>query len=366
MPAQTPIASGHWPHALEPTDGPLLPEELQLAFRNRGMPLEAMRYDVTPTGLHYLLAHWDIPPIDPEGWRLRIGGRVREPLDLALDDIRKRPRRTLRVTLECAGNGRGRLTPRPVSLPWLGEAIGTAEWTGTPLAALLEDAGAASDAVEVVFRAADRGIQGEEEQTYARSLTLAEARRDEVLLAYAMNGRPLEPQHGFPLRLVVPGWYGMASVKWLTSIEVVSEPFRGFQQAVAYRYQQDADDEGEPVVRMRVRALMIPPGIPDFFSRRRLVEAGPVTVSGRAWSGRGPVERVEIAVDDRWRDAVLEASAGAFAWRGWSFDWDARPGHHVLACRATDASGDVQPLEAPWNHQGMGNNAVQRVPVDVV
>jgi sulfane dehydrogenase subunit SoxC len=352
-------------HPLEPTDGPLLAEELQLAFRNRGMPLEAMRYDLTPTGLHYLVAHWDIPAIDPASWRLRIGGRVRDPLELTMDEIRSRARRTIPVTLECAGNGRGWLQPRPVSLPWLGEAIGTAEWTGTPLRDLLADAGLKADAVEVVFRGADGGIQGDEEQTYARSLAVDEATRAEVLLAYEMNGRPLEPQHGFPLRLIVPGWYGMASVKWLTAIEAVAEPFEGFQQTVAYRYQQDADDPGEPVQRTRVRALLIPPGIPDFFSRRRFVDAGPIVLSGRAWSGNGPVERVEVAINDEWADAILAPPGSAFAWRGWSFEWDATPGEHELACRATDAAGDVQRVEPPWNYQGMGNNVVQRVPVTV-
>ena len=352
-------------HSLEPTDGPLLPEELQLAFRNRGMPLEAMRQDLTPTGLHYLVAHWDIPLADPASWRLTVGGCVRRPLELTFESIRARPRRTLPVTLECAGNGRGWLTPRPVSLPWLGEAIGTAEWTGTPLRALLEDAGLAAGAVEVVFRAADRGIQGEQEQSYARSLAVSDATRPEVLLAYEMNGRALEPQHGFPLRLIVPGWYGMASVKWLTSIEVVPEAFDGFQQAVAYRYQRDADDPGDPVSRIRTRALMIPPGIPDFFSRHRFVEPGLVTLSGRAWSGNGHVERVELAVDGEWTDATLAPPVGEFAWRGWSFDWHATTGEHELACRATDTAGNVQPLEAPWNYQGMGNNIVQRILVTV-
>jgi DMSO/TMAO reductase YedYZ molybdopterin-dependent catalytic subunit len=252
-----------------------------------------------------------------------------------------------------------------VSIPWLGEAIGTAEWTGTPLRPLLEEAGLEPGAVEVVFGGADAGVQGEEEQRYARALPLAEATRDEVLLVYEMNGRPLEPQHGFPLRLVVPGWYGMASVKWLTSIEAVTEPFAGFQQAVSYRYKRDADDPGEPVQRTRVRALMIPPGIPDYFSRRRFLDAGRVTLAGRAWSGQAAIERVEVAVDGRWAEAMLEASAGAFAWCGWSLDWDATPGEHELACRATDAAGESQPLEAPWNHLGMGNNVVQRLSVSV-
>jgi DMSO/TMAO reductase YedYZ molybdopterin-dependent catalytic subunit len=365
VPTPTPTPARGAAHALEPTHGPLLREELQLAFRNRGMPLEAMRYDLTPTGLHYLVVHFDVPPLDPSTWRLCVGGRVREPVELTLDEIRARPRQTIPITLECAGNGRGWLRPRPVSLPWLGEAIGTAEWTGTSLGALLEDAGLEPDAIELVFQGADRGIQGGEDQTYGRSLSISEATRAEVLLAYEMNGRPLEPQHGFPLRLIVPGWYGMASVKWLTSIEAVTEPFAGFQQAVSYRYKRDADDPGEPVQRTRVRALMIPPGIPDYFSRRRFLDAGRVTLAGRAWSGQAAIERVEVAVDGRWAEAMLEASAGAFAWCGWSLDWDATPGEHELACRATDAAGESQPLEAPWNHLGMGNNVVQRLSVSV-
>ena len=298
-------------HALEPTDGPIMPEELQLASRNRGMPLEALRWDLTPTGLHYLLIHFDIPAVDPETWRLGLGGRVSRPLSLTLDELRARPRRTIPVTLECAGNGRGLLSPRPVSVPWLGGAIGTAEWTGTPLHELVEEAGLEPGAVELVFRGADRGIQGDDDHHYARSLTVEEIARGDALLAYEMNGRPLEPQHGFPLRLIVPGWYGMTSVKWLDSIEAVTEPFEGFQQYVSYRYQRDAADvPGEPVSRIRVRALMIPPGRPDFFSRERFAAAGPTTVFGRAWSGAAPVERVELAVDGRWADATLEAPLG--------------------------------------------------------
>jgi DMSO/TMAO reductase YedYZ molybdopterin-dependent catalytic subunit len=350
---------------LEPTDGPLTFEELQLAFRNRGMPLEALRYDVTPVGLHYLLTHWDIPEVDAAAWRLRIGGRVRRPLELALGDLMRRPHETHVVTLECAGNGRARLQPRPLSQPWLLEAIGTAEWTGTALAPILAEAGVEDDALELVFTGIDRGIQGDVEQDYQRSLSIADATRPEVLLAWAMNGRPLEPQHGFPLRLVVPGWYGMTHVKWLSSIEAVDRPFVGFQQVDAYHYTTGPDDPGEPVDRIRVRALMIPPGIPDFFTRHRSVEAGVVTLRGRAWSGQGTVERVEVGTDDGWSEATLGTAAGPWAWRPWSFDWRAEPGRHVLSCRATDSTGAVQPLEQPWTYQGMGNNLVQRVEVSV-
>lgn len=351
--------------SLEPTEGPLTIEELQLATRNRGIPLEALQYDITPTGLHYLLVHFDIPVLDVTEWRLRLGGSVRRSLELSLEQIRALPRQTVAVTMECAGNGRARLSPRPLSQPWLVEAVGTAEWTGTPLGGLLERAELTDDAVEIVFTGADRGVQGEVEQDYARSLSVADAMRPEVLLAYEMNGRALEPQHGFPLRLIVPGWYGMTSVKWLTSIEAVTSAFGGFQQADAYRYKRDADDAGTPVQRMRVRALMIPPGIPDFFSRTRLVDRGRVELRGRAWSGEAPVTRVEVGVDGRWADAVMDMPVGAFAWRGWSFDWEASPGDHELTCRATDRAGNVQPAVQPWNYQGMGNNLVQAVAVTV-
>src|SRR5216683_3486442 len=181
--------------------------------------------DITPIGLHYLLIHFDIPGVDPNDWALTVGGHVRRPLTLDLEQIKARPSTTLAVTLECAGNGRARLSPRPLSQPWLMEAVGTAEWTGTPLGPLLDEAGLIGQGGDVVFTGFDRGIQGDVEQQYERSLPLAECRREEVLLAYAINGQPLPPQHGFPLRLIVPGWYGMAHVKWLRAITVLGSAF---------------------------------------------------------------------------------------------------------------------------------------------
>lgn len=341
-------------------------EELALAFRNRGMPLEGLRYDITPTGMHYLLIHFDIPEVDAERWRLNIDGLVANPMSLTLDDIKRRPSVTMPVTMECAVNGRARLNPRPVSQPWLLEAIGTADWTGVPLKPILEEAGIDA-AVEVVFTGRDEGVQGGEAQVYQRSLTLDDAMRDEVLLAYEMNGAPLEPQHGYPLRLVVPGWYGMTSVKWLDSIEAVAEPFKGFQMEQTYRYKNSPDDPGEPVSTMRVRALMIPPGIPDFMTRTRLVDAGEVVLSGRAWAGRLGVSGVEVSDDDglTWDAADLGAQVGRFAWRGWSYRWDAAPGRRFLCVRAADEAGNKQPIAQPWTLQGMGNNMVQRVEVVV-
>jgi DMSO/TMAO reductase YedYZ molybdopterin-dependent catalytic subunit len=341
-------------------------EELQLAARNHGMPLEALRYPVTPVGLHYLLIHFDVPDVDISSWRLRVRGE--RELSLSLDELRARPRVELAVTMECAGNGRARLVPRVVSQPWLLEAVGTARWAGTPLRPLLEEAGVGEGAAEILFTGVDRGIDGGIEQSYQRALTLEEAFRDEVLLAYEMNGAPLPPQHGFPLRLVVPGWYGMTSVKWLAEIDVLDEPFDGYQQGQAYRMRQSEDEEGEPLTRMHPRSLLVPPGIPEFFSRERMVPAGEVELEGRAWSGLAPVASVEVSADggSSWAVADLKADEdGPWAWRGWSFRWQAEPGSWVLCSRARDEAGNEQPLEPAWNLGGYANNAVQRVPVTV-
>ncbi|WP_448640630.1 molybdopterin-dependent oxidoreductase [Geodermatophilus sp. URMC 63] len=344
-------------------------DELALATRNHGMPLEALRYDVTPPGLHYVLTHYDIPAVDPDSWSLEIGGAVGRPLRLDLDDLRRRPAVTARVLLECAGNGRARLEPRPVGQPWLLEAVGSAEWTGTPLAPLLEEAGLSPGAVDVVFTGADHGVERGVEQDYARGLPLAEALRPDVLLVWAMDGAPLPPQHGAPLRLLVPGWYGMAHVKWLTRVEVLDHPFDGFQNARAYRLKVDAGDPGEPVTRIAPRALLAPPGWPDLMTRARFLRPGPVTLTGRAWSGRAPVTGVEVSTDGgtTWTAAALAPAdpAHPYAWRAWRCTWDARPGDSELVVRATDTEG-AQPIEQRWNRQGMANNLVQRVPVTVL
>ena len=346
----------------------ITPEELQLAVRNHSMPLEALRYPITPVGLHYLLIHFDIPAVDPNSYELAVGGGVRRPLRLSLDEIRSRPATTLAVTLECAGNGRARLAPRPMSQPWLTEAVGTAEWTGTQLAPILEEASPEDGAAEVVFTGLDRGVQGGVDQFYERSLTLADASRPEVLLAYAINGRPLPPQHGFPLRLIVPGWYGMAHVKWLRSITVIDRPFEGYQQATAYHHRKSGDDAGVPVERMLPRALMVPPGVPDFMTRTRFVEPSTQVIEGRAWSGRAPITRVELSADggSTWTDALLEEPSSPFAWRRWTCEWDARHAGEVELCaRATDEAGNTQPVEQDWNLEGVENNGVQRVRVVV-
>ena len=350
-------------------DQPFLLEELQLATRNHGMPLEALRRDLTPVGLHYLLIHYDVPFVDESAYRLELDGEVERALSLTLDELRARPSVEVTATMECAGNGRARLSPRPLSQPWLLEAVGTAAWRGVPLRALLEEAGVLERAREVLFTGLDRGIEKDVEQLYQRSLALDEALREEVLLAYEMNGVPLPPQHGSPLRLVVPGWYGMTNVKWLSRVTVLSEPFEGYQQSAAYRLRRDEDDEGTPVTRMIPRALMVPPGIPDFHTRERKLVSGPCRLEGRAWSGSAPIATVEVSVDGgaSWERATLgeHVNASRWAWCSWTYDWDAQPGRHELCCRASDRAGNAQPVNADWNVGGYANNSVQRVIVNV-
>jgi sulfane dehydrogenase subunit SoxC len=348
---------------------PISLEELQLAARNHGMPLEALRWDLTPVGLHYLLIHYDIPDVDPATWRLEVDGLVKSPLSLSLDEICARPSVETAVTMECAGNGRAHVEPHVVSQPWLLEAVGTARWRGTPVAELLEDAGLSDGASDVLFTGLDRGVEGEEEQDYARSVPLAELRATDAILAYEVNGVPLPPQHGYPLRLVVPGWYGMTSVKWLGRITLLDAPHDGYQMRQSYRVRQDEGEDGEPLARIQLRSLMVPPGIPDFLTRTRVVHAGTCDLEGRAWAGDAEIVGVDASTDGgaTWEEAPLgDDSLGRWAWRPWRYSWSAEPGDYELCCRARDSEGRTQPLEPPWNLGGYANNAVQRVPVTVV
>ncbi len=346
--------------------------EVTLKSRCHGHPLEAMAYPITPIGMHYLLIHYDVPVLDAADHRLLVEGLVERQLSLNLDDLKRRPRVTIPVTLECCGNGRmsmrNRLWPH---VPWNHEAIGNAEWTGTPLRGVLEEAGIRPGAVDVVFTGLDKGIQGGQVQHFQRSLTVEHALSDEVLLAYEINGQPLPPQHGHPLRLIVPGWLGMASVKWLGSIELIDRKFTGSQMRWYSTAVSDDDPEFVPCTHNKVRSLMIPPGVPDFFSRFRwLEEADRIELRGRAWVGGGiGLRSVEVSLDggSSWCFADLEPSPGPFAWSGWSFTWrDVRPGRYTLLTRATDAEGRGQDPDDTWNYYAMDHTKPQAIDVEVL
>lgn len=351
---------------IDTRDGVYSQSEVRLANRNSGNLLETLALDITPIGLHYLLIHFDVPLIDEGTHRLGFSGAFDAPFEFGLEEIRALPQVTVPVTLECAGNGRSGISPRAHSMPWMYEAVGTSEWTGTPLGPLIERARPRADAVDIAFFGTDYGYDKGVGHHYGRSLTLDQIADLDVMLVHSMNGQPLLPQHGAPLRLIVPGWYGMASVKWLGLIEALTQPFDGFQQVQTYRFRDSDEDPGRPVTTMRVKSLMVPPGVPDWGSRKRYLEPGPVTLIGRAWSGGGvPVTRVEVELDGGWREAKLEPRTGHYAWTRWSCDWQASPGEHVLRCRATDANGAVQPLDPPWDVAGFANNAAQKVHVFV-
>jgi len=345
-------------------------DEVALANRNCGTLLETLQHDTTPVGSHYLLNHFDVPYVQSASdWQLSLDGQVAKPQTLSLTEITdfaedNKLAQVKRVTLECAGNGRANLEPRWPSQPWQVEAVGTSDWYGMSLKHLLELTELKSTGTEVVFHGADKGIDNGNIHNFARSLSVADAMHDDVMLVWQMNGQPLLPQHGFPLRLIVPGWYGMASVKWLNRIEVTEHSFTGHQQIGTYVYRSHDRDPGVPVTTIRVKSLMVPPGIPDWSSRKRLIKPGPVTLTGRAWSGGGtPVTRVEWSCDGTWQDATLEPGSHKYAWSKWTAHWHAHEGQHTLCCRATDANGAVQPLKPVWDKAGFGNNAVHTLDV---
>ena len=348
-------------------------QEVELAFRNYGHLAEYLDRPITPLGAHYLLIHFDVPDLQPDDYRVTIAGRVAEPKVFSLQELQNRETVSQPIIMECAGTGRSIESPRAIYVPWFKEAIGNYEWTGTPLRPLLEEAGLLDDAQEVLFTGWDKGIDLGVEHAFERSLPVDEALRPEVMLAWAANGQPLLPQHGFPLRLVVPTWYGMASVKFLRAITVLNEPFRGVEQQQVYRYQAKGlpqDDPGEPVTRKRVHSVMKPPGLPDLITRRRFVGPGQELLQGMAWSAGIPITRVEVSTDGHatWHDADLHPPVGPWSWTPWSYAWSVQTlGDTELSSRATDAEGNVQPLDPNvlWSRQGMGSVGVQRIPVTV-
>ena len=320
---------------------------------------------VVPNPRFYVRNHFQIPKLDPSSWRLNVVGLVDRPLSLSLRDLVKMPSEAQFVTLECAGNGRSLLSPRVNGEQWNFGAVSTAEWTGVPLAEVLDRAGVKADAREVVFRGADSGKLdlSSEPIRFERSLSVNDAHRCEALLAYAMNGDVLPIQHGYPLRLIVPAWYAVASVKWLTEIDVISQPFSGHYQTGAYffEWQRNGQLVREPVSLQRVRSLITEPE-PD-----SEVEKGELPIRGVAWSGAAPITRVEVRIGGgSWQEARLLGERRRHSWQGWELIARIeQPGGVVLSARATDMAGRTQPDSPEWNRFGYGNNAIQHVRVDV-
>jgi DMSO/TMAO reductase YedYZ molybdopterin-dependent catalytic subunit len=320
---------------------------------------------VMPNAHFYVRNHFQIPRLDPSTWHLTVGGMVERPLRLSLRDLQNMRSQTLIITLECAGNGRSLLHPPAEGEKWGLGAVSTAEWTGVPLVEVLDRAGIKPGAREVLFRGADAGTVDTRTETvhFERSLKLDDARNSEGLLAYAMNGEPLPIQHGYPLRVVIPGWYGVASVKWLTEIEVLAGAFGGYFQVDRYIYERERNGQllREPLTLQQVRALITEPA-PD-----QEVDRGDLAIRGVAWSGAAAIARVEVCVGGGvWQEAHLLGDRNRHSWQWWELITRVdRPGRTTLRARATDLAGRTQPEEPDWNRLGYGSNAIQELPVRI-
>jgi DMSO/TMAO reductase YedYZ molybdopterin-dependent catalytic subunit len=308
---------------------------------------------VVPNAQFYLRNHFGIPRLDPASWRLEVGGLVRRRLSLSLGRLRAMPSATAVVMLECAGNGRAGLWPPAPGEQWGLGAASTAEWTGVPLTEVLDQAGIKATAREVLFRGADSGhVDGRDGRVrFERSLPIGQLGQADALLAYAMNGEELPVQHGYPLRLIVPGWYAVASVKWLTGIELTSEPFRGYFQVDRYHIG------GRPLRRRQVRSVIVEP------APGAAVEPGDIVIRGLAWSGAAPIARVEVRIDDdTWRPATLTGERHRHSWQRWELSAClTRPGTVTIQARATDQAGRTQPGKPEWNPLGYANNVIHEV-----
>jgi len=322
---------------------------------NAETPLARQVGSITPVPQHYVRSHFTAPT-PPRS--VTFDGRVERPFAIATEELRSLPARSLVVTLECAGNGRSFIDPPAPGEQWGLGAVGTAEWTGVPLAELLARARSLPDAKEIVFRGADEGEpQGLGHAiAFERSLTVEQAARGDALLAYAMNGQPLTPDHGAPVRLVVPGAYGMASVKWLAHVTVVADEFTGFFQRDRYVI------DGKPIGPIAPRAVIVEP-----VEGMRL-GPGANLIRGYAWSGRESIAGVDISTDGgrTWRAAKLAPAISAFAWREWHYEWDATRGDATIIAIAVTRTGERQPLEQRRTDLGYLNTGARPVHVNVV
>lgn len=326
---------------------------------NAETPAQALIQRITPTANVYVRTNFDIPALS-DTHTIEVGGAVLHPMTISIDALRKMPQHTTYATMECAGNARLGMHPLPEGEPWQNGAVSTITWTGVPLAAILAMAGVSNEAVAVLVTAADAGTRDDAEGVvrFARALPIKDALHKDTLLALSMNGVPLTPDHGFPVRLAVPGWYGMASVKWVTRIDVITTPFYGYFHRERYVYD---DASGiKPVDYMRVKSMITAPSNGAKTSRH-------IKITGWAWSGYGTITSVEVAIEggNDWYKAELGKSDSQHTWTPWSLDITLPyPGRFALRSRATDSSGATQPDQIAWNRLGYGNNAIQHILID--
>jgi DMSO/TMAO reductase YedYZ molybdopterin-dependent catalytic subunit len=317
---------------------------------NLEMPFEEVEGFLTPTGSFYVRTHFPIPSIDRDAWWLHVDGEVEKPFAINYEELLQVEPVTIPVTLECAGNNRHFLEPKVKGVQWGLGAVGTAEWTGVPLSILLDRAAVKANACEVILEGADGGMLEDPksppgELKFARSIPLEKARAD-VLLAYKMNGGELPPEHGFPVRAIVPGWYAMASIKWLQRIIVTDRVFTGYYQTLDYAFwkRQEQVAELTPLTEMQIKAQIAKP------TQGETVPANSgVRVHGAAWTSDGEITKVELSTDggSTWNDVKLLGKTKPNAWRLWEFNWQTptAPGKRSLIARATDSIGRTQPVQ---------------------
>ncbi|HUG12009.1 MAG TPA: sulfite oxidase [Opitutaceae bacterium] len=337
---------------------------------NLEMPFGSLDGFITPVDRMFVRSHFSVPQIDVKTWRLKIGGDVGTPFELTYDEVLGMASRSIAVTMECAGNGRAFLTPPAAGAQWERGAVSNAEWTGVPLSEVLRRAGVKSSVREVIFEGADRGeikdpLGPAGEVHYARSMPLKKANED-VLLAFRMNGEDLTPAHGAPLRLIVPGWYGMASVKWLTRVIASAQPFNGYYQTIDYAHWERGPSAPTlvPITEMQVKAQIARPGFAD------AVRAGELyRVCGAAWTTEAEISKVEISTDggETWQNTHLMGEPVRNAWRLWEFDWKvpSELGKATLLARATDSAGRTQPTDRDQDRRSYIVNHLLPIEVDV-
>jgi DMSO/TMAO reductase YedYZ molybdopterin-dependent catalytic subunit len=347
--------------------GPLLATapELSSSPEIRPTPLDALGLTDMPTELHFVRNHFDVPLAGPDDWVVEIGGAVEQPARLTLDDLRSLPSTTRSVALECAGHRRREFEPAAQGIQWDVGAVAEARWTGVPLEELLLAARPSAHACEVVFEGADRGVHRttESEIPFARSIPFGRALTGDVLVAWAMNGRPIPAKHGAPIRAIVPGVYAVASVKWLRHIAVVEQPFEGPFQSEDYRMLGlIGAGDGEPLHQLSINALIVTP------EAEAALQGGAIAVSGVAWGGRGGAASVEVRLDEgQWQPTTMTTPNPPYGLSHWRAVLAAvARGRHTLEVRAHDKDGFTQPTAPRWNALGYANNSRHVVPVTVI
>ncbi len=341
------------------------PEDLE-------MPFSGFSDYITPIEHFFVRTHVYVPKMDPASWRLKIEGEVTTPLTLTMEDLKKLPPVELVSVVECAGNGRGFYDPPVPGVQWGSGAVGNARWRGVRLADALKRAGIKDSAKEILFDGADVPLGSMPD--FQRSIPVKKALDSNTILAYEMNGETLPVKHGFPLRVVAPGWASDSWAKWLTSIRVLDKEFDGFWMKGSYRHPGKPVAPGtavpmeqmQPVTSLHVKSVIAAP-----LDGAQALAGRPLAIQGVAWSGdAGPVTAVDVSVDGgrTWKPAALHPEQRTqFGWRQWELKWTPpQEAYYTILARARDAAGNTQPLDQEWNPSGYGWNVVPRVGVDVV